>query len=163
MGIHTGVFLAMWEAIDNWGPLKETFQRKFRSDAEIEMLEKRAISPADIGSKAAISLHSQAIDLTLRTNSGQEWPVAIRIDVYVKLNRYLHCHDVIEESISAIYKSHKTDQTATYIEQSTCGPPVRVSSVTVSKKLLGESKDKFPVWNGSAVVLFSIKKNPFGS
>ena len=163
MGIQTGVLSAMWEAIDAWPALRDALQRKFRTEAEILYLERRELAPSDIGVKAACVIHTQEIDLALRTNQGLNWPIAIRVDLYLNLGRYLAAHDLIEDVINAVYQSRASDGNATYVELATCGPPNSVGNVKVVKETFGKSDQPFAVWNASAVFLFSLKRNPFAS
>lgn len=161
MGVQTGIFAAMWDAIDNYSATKDSFNRKFRSENEILYLERRELAPSDIGSKAAIAIHSQEIDLAMRTNQGMNWPVAMRVDLYTNLGRYLASHDLIEDVIDAIYKAKPTGVESTYIESANCGPPNSVGNVKVVKQEFGGNDNTFSVWNASAVFLFSVKRNPF--
>ena len=124
MGIQTDIMTALWQAIDRWPTLQSGIHRKFRTSDQIAMLERREVSPADIGSSAACAMRTQDIDLTLRTNQGMNWPVAIRIDLYLPITKYLEAHDLIEEVIKAAYQAHATDVVATYVEIASCGPLV---------------------------------------
>lgn len=154
---------ATWQAIDAWPTLQSGIHRKFRTSDEIAFLERREISPSDVGSKAACAIRTQDIDLTLRTNQGMNWPVAIRIDLYLPLTRYLEAHDLIEEVIKAAYQAHAEGITATYVELASCGPPQGVSSVSVKTVSFGKGEQRFKVWNASVVLLFAVKNNPFSN
>lgn len=158
--VQTTIMAAMWQAIDNWPALADSFQRKFRTESEMLYLERRELCASDIGVKAAVTIHTVEIDLALRTNQGLNWPVAIRVDCYLGLGRYLAAHDLIEDVIDAIYQAHASGQTATYLELAACGLPTSVGNVKVAKESFGKRETQFPTWNASAVFLFGFNKTP---
>lgn len=161
MGIQTSVMTAMWDAIEHWPALANELHRSFKSEGDILYLERRNLSASDIGAKAACAIRTQEIDLAMRTNQGMNWPVAMRVDLYLPLGRYLTAHDLIESAIDAVYQSRPTGETRTYIEQANCGPPNSVGNVKVVKEEFGKGDAPFAVWNASAVFLFALKRNPF--
>jgi hypothetical protein len=150
---------AMWQAIDNWPALSQAIHRKFKTEAEILYLERRELSASDIGVKSACAIHTGEIDVALRTNQGLNWPVAIRVDLYLSLGRYLTAHDLIEDVIEAVYQAHGEGSTATYLELAACGHPTSVGNVKVVKEEFGNGDQPFAVWNASAVFLFGFNKS----
>lgn len=155
-GIQRETLDACWAAIDAFPSLKDAFQRKFRTSAELEYLERRKVSVADIGAKCAVALHLASMTLTGRTNIGLNWPIAVRVTTYHSLSDYHGGLDMIEEVVRAIFGARAPGGTATFVQLATCGPPQQVTSLGISNQNVG-----ILVWVAEATFVFGAKTDPY--
>lgn len=156
IGIQRETVSACWAAIDAFASLREVFQRKFKSDSDLEYLERRQVAPADIGTRAAVSLHLSPCSLSARTNIGLNWPIAVRVSTYHALGKYWEAADIIEEVVRAIYGARAPGGTATFVALATCGPPQSVVSLGITKQ-----EFSVPLWVAEATFMFAAKTDPF--
>jgi hypothetical protein len=155
-GIQRETVDACWAAVDSFASLREAFQKKFRSDADLQYLEKRQVSPDDIGTRAAIAMHLSPLSLSPRTNIGLNWPIAVRVSTYHALGRYWEAADLIEEVVRAIFGARAPGGTATFVALATCGPPQAVTSLGITKQ-----EFSVPLWVAEATFVFAAKTDPY--
>lgn len=161
-GLVSGTIDAAWKAIDCWIPLKDSFQRKFKSDDELSQLNLAGIGPGDIGSRAAIAIDLQPFEIVPRETVALNFPIALRLRIWKRADKYRATVDLLEEIVKALFRSSdKLNGKPTFMELATCGPPQKIGGFGVTfdniPQGIGDNATSFPVCYGSAIAIFLAK------
>lgn len=149
---------ACWKAVEIWTPLKSAFERKFKSNDELQQLALAGIGPGDIGVKAAVVIQQQPFNVTPAKTLSLAWPIAMKVELYKPADQYRQTMDQLEEIIRAWYGAKEGANSATVLELATCGPPKQILSFSVVFATIpqgtGEAGTTLQVCYGSAVAVF---------
>lgn len=149
---------AVWAALELWPPLAAVFQRTYKTAGDFAELQLRDPVPAEL---PAIAVYWGDIAPEWKWHRTQDWPLTMRLAVWLPGDRHTYAETLIEQVFDALYQSTPEDSTRTYIEQATGYPPRRVSSLTVSSVVLGRAQQVHAL---RADVAFTLRSNkdPFG-
>ncbi len=149
---------AVWTAIENWPALDAVFQRTYKTSADFAELQLRDPAPWEL---PAIAVYWGDINPEWKWHRTQDWPLSMRLAVWLPGDRHTFAETLCETVFDAIYQAKPDNSTRSYIEQATGYPPRRVSSLTVSSIVLGRSQQVHAL---RADVAFALRSNkdPFG-
>lgn len=153
----------VWTAVENWEPLvgseeSPIFLRTYKTSADFAELQLRDPAPDEL---PAIALYWGDIKPDWRNNRMQEWPIAMRIAVWVSGHRHTYAETLIEHVFDAIYRYKATGDSAPLIEKTLGYPPRRVDDLTIQSVALGRAKLTHALRADVAITLRS-NKDPFG-
>lgn len=154
---------AVWSAIDNWEPLIGTeeapvFARKYKATADIAELQLRDPTSHEL---PAIALYWGDVKPEWRQNRMQEWPLTLRMTVWLPGDRHTYAETLLEHVFDAIYRAKSEGDTLPCIERATGYPPRRVNELTIQSVVLGRAQQVRAL---RADVAFALRSNkdPFG-
>jgi len=161
MGVVTETLDACWKSVEIWPALKDSFQRKFKTDDAFSQLALAGIGIGDIGDKAAIAFDLQPFEIVPRETQALNYPIAIRLRVWRRADKFRATIDLVEEIIQALFRATESGG-ATPLQIATCGQPQKIAGFGVGFENIrqgeGEDSTKFPICYGTATVIFMAKK-----
>lgn len=154
MAILTDARLAVWDAIDNWGPLQGRFRQKMRFAPSVAgKLTQEADEPSGVDFPA-ISIAPSAINPVWLGNQIQFRPLSLTVTIWTRgWNSVGESEELWEGVIDAIYKCKLPDNSDTYIGAATnAGPYGFGNSRWTRVKFANETK----AWSHSFDVVLKI-------
>jgi hypothetical protein len=149
---------ACWRAVEVWPALKNSFERKFKSNDDLSQLAIAGIGPGDIGVKSAAVIQQQPFNVVPSKTQSLSWPIAMKVEIYKRADQYRQTMDQLEEIIRAWFGAREGTSTATVMELATCGPPKQILSFAVVFANIpqgtGEGTTLLQVCYGSAIAVF---------
>lgn len=149
---------AFWSAINHWPALADVFARKYQTDAQVAELQLRDPVAAEL---PAIAIYWDSVKPTWKTNRMQEWPLALRMTLWLPGDQHTAAEQLAQDCFEAIYQAKPDGSQQTYIRTATGYPVRRVSDMTVRSVTLGRTQ-QLKAMRVDVAFTLSSNKDPFG-
>jgi|GEM_PF-4797924 len=125
---------AVWNAVKNWPALDDVFARLYETDTDLAELQLRDPAASEL---PAIAVFWGGISPVWKWNRAQEWPMALRLSLWLPGDQHTPAERVCEDVFNALYQAKPEGSTVPYVEAATGYPPRRVGSMTLNTVTLG--------------------------
>lgn len=121
MSVLTDARRAIWDSIDNWGPLRDVFRLKLSFDSTRLEGPHRPQAPSGTADLPAIAIMPVRVTPRWVTNVTQDHPYVLRVS-YWTADTLIDKHEAVwDEIVKAIYRAHPNPAYPrdTYLKQAT--------------------------------------------
>lgn len=131
---------AVWNSIDNWGPLQvgqESFiRKKYKFDTELSMLADASPAASDLN---ALAIFPSTTIPEPFTTSFKRYPYALDFFFWTRDWIVPHAERMWENIVDALYQAKASGETLSYIHAETCRRP-KLGPITMERVKLSDEK-----------------------
>jgi hypothetical protein len=121
MSILTDARRAVWDSIDNWGPLRDVFKMKVAFDSNRLEGPHRPEGPTGVADLPAIAIVPSRVTPRWVTNQTQNHPYVLRVSYWTPDFLVDKAEELWDEIVKAVYRAHPNPEYPrdTYLKRAT--------------------------------------------